>query len=698
MTPAKILIVEDERITAESVKCTLEDLGYEVCAIVATGADAIEKATQKRPDLVLMDIVLQGAMDGIEAADRIRTVLGIPVVYATAYADEPFLLRAKVTAPYGYIIKPFTARELHSNIEIALHKSRLDQQIARLNSVLDSIRRVNQLILREHDLDHLLQNTCSLLIEHRGYAFAWAILFDENGKVAHSAHAGFGPAGFQPMIEMLNSKRYPSCVRKTLACRRDELMKLQISDCPDCPLSKRYPCDQALAIRLEPSDRSHGIFYAGAPVKQPIDESECILFREVADDISVALRAIQAETERSETERALRHAQKMEAIGQLAAGVAHDFNNLLMAISGYTELSIEKLTPDHQAVNLLREIEVAVRHATGVTRGLLTFSGRSSVQKEPVNLQQLLQECVKLLHHLLPAIIELKVDAPPKPALMVHADPTQMQQVLFNLVINARDAMPSGGLLRITLSSAHQEKSEEMGMEKAGEKTVACISVSDTGTGMSPEVQARILEPFFTTKERGRGTGLGLAIIHGIVQEHGGRLEINSTLGAGSTFRIFLPLIESSAAPVEIRTMKDQHRGHGEYVLVAEDDWHVREIITTALRGYGYRVIQAGDGAELIDRYHENRSELRLLLLDVDMPRRSGLDCLAEIRASGDVIPAIVISGARDDSTEKLDPHTILMQKPFRLTELMRCAAQALARIPSRKESDDIHDQSRARG
>ncbi len=172
MNRARIMIVEDERITAESVKCTLEDLGYAVCAIVATGQEAVARAGETRPDLVLMDIVLQGAMDGIEAAEKIRAAYGIPIVYTTAYADKPFLRRACVTAPYGYILKPFTTRELHSNVEMALHKSQLDRRIARLNAVLETIRRVNQSVLREHARDRLLQRVCELLVEHGGYAFS----------------------------------------------------------------------------------------------------------------------------------------------------------------------------------------------------------------------------------------------------------------------------------------------------------------------------------------------------------------------------------------------------------------------------------------------------------------------------------------------------------------------------------------------
>ncbi len=679
MSTARIMIVEDERITAEAIKSTLEDLGYAVSGIVATGGEAVRKAADERPDLVLMDIVLSGSMDGIDAAEQIRSAYQIPIVYATAYADEPLLRRAKVTAPYGYIIKPFTTRELHSNIEIALHKSRLDRQIARLNSVLDSIRRVNQLVIREHARDHLLRGVCELLVKHRGYTFAWAVLFDEDGKLNCSAEAGLGKGPFQAMLDQLGRGDNPTCVRKALAQSNSVLISLRAVDCPDCPLRHRYPCDQALAARLGHGGRNPGVLFAGAPATLTIDDTERILFGEVAGDISVALHAINAEAERNRAEQALRHAQRMETIGQLAAGVAHDFNNMLMAIRGYSELARAELSADHKANERLNGIEAAVRQAIGVTRGLLTFSGRTASPKERVDVAALLHDVAGLLRHLMPATVKVDVVARSEPSLCVSADPTQLQQVIMNLAINARDAMPDGGRLRVALSAVCDSVAAGSRERDDVARHEAEIEVSDTGVGMSPEVQERIFEPFFTTKPQGSGTGLGLAIVRSIVENHDGRTEVQSAPGAGTTFRIYLPCAASEVASRSEPVVAGDSRGAGELLLLAEDDPYVRDIVATTLLQNGYTVLPVADGAAMWDSYLEHRAALRVLIVDVDLPHRSGLDCLRAIRARGDPVPAIIISAQVEVPRDALGAHDLLMRKPFPLVELSQAVADVLS-------------------
>jgi len=678
VTSSRIMIVEDERITAEAVKGTLEELGYVVCAIVATAPEAIARAGEERPDLVLMDIVLRGPMDGIEAAEQVRSAYGTPIVYATAYADESFLRRARVTAPYGYILKPFSTRELHSNIEMALHKSQLDRRIARQNAVLDTMRRVNQLVIREHTQDRLLQRVCELLVKHGGYSFAWVVVFDEAGKLLRTAQAGLGEAQFQPMVELLRRGEQPSCFAKARARAGGVLISLRSTDCPDCPLRGHYPDAQALTVQLGQGSRTPGLLSAGAPARVTIDEAESALFGELAGDISVALHAINAETERNEAEKALRQAQKLEAVGQLAVGVAHDFNNLLTAICGYADLAGQALPATHPSRDALRGIEVAVQQATGVSRGLLTFSGRSVSQKEVVILQRLVRDSSKLLHHLLPALIQLEVDAPAEPVLAVCADATQLHQVLMNLAVNARDAMPDGGQLRIAISAVPATGLPEVAPQGSAVERKACITVSDTGTGMTPEVLAHIFEPFFTTKPRGTGTGLGLAIIHRIVLDHGGRLEVQSTPGAGSTFRVYLPCVAPTADAQHGLPEWPKIAGQWEVVLLAEDDQYVRELIASALKTCQYAVVQVRDGAELWDRYQQLRGTLGLLIIDVDLPRRSGLDCLQAIRATRDRVPAIVITAQSEIADDALDPSDLLLRKPFTLSELLRIAAQVI--------------------
>jgi two-component system, cell cycle sensor histidine kinase and response regulator CckA len=374
----------------------------------------------------------------------------------------------------------------------------------------------------------------------------------------------------------------------------------------------------------------------------------------------------------------LRQAQKMEAVGQLAAGVAHDFNNLLTAICGYVALARQTLTPEHPASEALRGIESAAENAIGVTRGLLTFSGRTVARSEVVDLRAVLRDAARLLRHLLPASIALDIDARGETALWVRCDQAQLQQVLMNLAVNARDAMPNGGRLRV--SAAARKGGAGAAKPDAGESALpeARIEVSDTGIGMSPEVQARIFEPFFTTKPAGRGTGLGLAIIHSILEDHGGRIEVDSAPGAGSTFRLYLPGASAAAVARSSAAQERVPPGQGEMVLLAEDDQHVRAVIAQVLDERGLRVITAADGHECWKRYCEHEDAVRLLVLDVDLPGRSGLDCLAAIRARGGRVPALVITAQGMIAEGVLGPYDVLLRKPFPLSDLTRTAFQLI--------------------
>ena len=292
---------------------------------------------------------------------------------------------------------------------------------------------------------------------------------------------------------------------------------------------------------------------------------------------------------RKEAEAQLRQAQKLEAVGHLASGIAHDFNNLLTAISGYVALAKKTLRPDHPAVSSLESVEQVAEQAEGVTRALLTFSRKTAARKQPVELAAVVEKAAHLLKRILPAGIDLIVDTGFVSGVWVNADSVQLQQVLLNLAINARDAMPNGGRLQIRLALPR-----DGGIEPQAVRLI----VRDTGTGMSPETLARIFEPFFTTKPRGTGTGLGLAIVHGIVTDHGGTIEVESQVGRGTTFTVALPVARAQVRPSEPVEDREPCASHGEVVLVAEDHPYVRQIMTTGLRAAGYEVGQAEDGRD----------------------------------------------------------------------------------------------------
>lgn len=375
-----------------------------------------------------------------------------------------------------------------------------------------------------------------------------------------------------------------------------------------------------------------------------------------------------AEQERQELQSRLHHAQKMDTVGQLAAGIAHDFNNLIMVIMGHAAMLRQDLLPQNRPTEALAVIEQAAEQAQGVTRALLTFSRRLPVEKRVVDLRDVTRRAVRLLRRLLPASIELSVDLNPEVSLHVRADATQLQQIIMNLATNARDAMPNGGVLRIALDRQATDGHAE-----------ARLTVADTGCGIATSAQKQIFEPFFTTKERGQGTGLGLAIVHGIVADHDGRIELKSEAGAGSTFSVILPLVDEEPIATTHADLVHARSGRGETILLAEDNAFVRAMMVSVLKTLQYRVTAVEDGDTLLHTFREEPDAFQILILDIDLPRRAGPECLTEIRRQRPDLPAIVVSGAVYVAAEDaIDPGVPILRKPFHLAELAECIRDIL--------------------
>ncbi len=381
--------------------------------------------------------------------------------------------------------------------------------------------------------------------------------------------------------------------------------------------------------------------------------------------------------ERRELESQLRHAQKMEAIGQLAGGVAHDFNNLLAAIFGYNALARETLAANHPAMRSLDQVAVAAEQAAGVVRGLLTFSRKAPAEKMPLNLAEIVRRAGQLLRRLLPASIELVTDLDDSEPLLVNADSSQTLQVVLNLAINARDAMPDGGRLEIIARLARRPD------DAAAQRGLVELMVRDSGCGMPAEIRDRIFEPFFTTKPRGEGTGLGLSITHSIVKDHDGTIDVQSTPGQGTIFTVRLPAMKSRELRRASRTTARIPRGGGELVLLAEDDEHVRRILSSALSSLDYQVLPVADGAALRAAFARERNRIRLIVTDIDMPEGNGLHCLADIRAQGAQTPAIIVTASPDaDLERRLDAQTRLLRKPFEISALGLLAGHLIGGQP----------------
>jgi two-component system, cell cycle sensor histidine kinase and response regulator CckA len=402
----------------------------------------------------------------------------------------------------------------------------------------------------------------------------------------------------------------------------------------------------------------------------------------IARDISQRKRA---EADRASLEDQLRQAQKMEGIGQLAGGIAHDFNNLLTAIRGYATLALAEAGPDTEIRADLEQIEQAADRAAGLTRQLLAFARRTVLQPELVDLRAVVRNVEPMLTRLLGEDVTLVTFTPPSKGLVL-ADPSQIEQVIVNLAINARDAMPDGG--RLTIETADVELDEGF-VRQFPAATVgpnAMLAVTDTGTGMDEATMAHLYEPFFTTKGPGKGTGLGLATVYGIVRQSGGTVQATSAPGQGSTFKVYLPRVGSGkrpdgvlpAAPASVRA-----GGQTATILVVEDDNGVRGFVTRVLQHAGYRVISASGGPQAFELAREQA--IGLLLTDVVMPSMSGRDVALVLSESHPGLRVLYVSGHAEHAIVKhgvLEPDINFLAKPFTAESLL-AAVDAVLREPS---------------
>ncbi|HYH01000.1 MAG TPA: PAS domain S-box protein [Terriglobales bacterium] len=368
-------------------------------------------------------------------------------------------------------------------------------------------------------------------------------------------------------------------------------------------------------------------------------------------------------TRRTQLEEQLRHAQKMEAIGQLAGGIAHDFNNLLNVIVGYTALIQARAGNDLGLLEHAGQVMKAADRATALTRQLLVFSRKQVLQTQVLDLNKVVSDLTKMLPRVLGEDISLSVRLGAELG-SVKADPGQIEQVLMNLCINARDAMPNGGQLEIGTYDLTVD--EQIGIAAPGDYVV--VSVRDTGQGMTEDVRAHIFEPFFTTKQPGKGTGLGLATVYAIVRQSDGFIDVQSEPGQGSLFRVYLPRVQDGTPSGRASEGSSSHAGGSETILVVEDEASLRELIVHVLKRWGYTVLEAQDGAEAIGCAEKHGGPIDLLLTDVVMPGMRGWEVTERIQRIRPDVKVLYISGYADDlvpGRSRIDPEAAFLQKPF---------------------------------
>jgi PAS domain S-box-containing protein len=406
---------------------------------------------------------------------------------------------------------------------------------------------------------------------------------------------------------------------------------------------------------------------------------ECIVRNSTHEGEPARLTALRDVSQRRLLEDQLRQSQKMEAVGRLAGGVAHDFNNLLTVITSYSQLVMEDMGAADPRRADLTEVQKAATGAATLTRQLLAFSRQQVLEPKVIALDEVVAGAGKMLKRLIGEDIALVTVLAPD-LWAVKADPGQIEQVVMNLAVNARDAMPDGG--KLTIETANQELGTEYTEEHrlVPPGSYVLLSVSDTGTGMDEATKARLFEPFFTTKEKGKGTGLGLATVYGIVKQSGGFIWVYTELGQGTTFKVYLPRVDEAVAAPSAPASPQSLRGT-ETILLAEDAAPVRSVAREVLRRHGYRVLSAADGRTALELADTHTGTIDLLITDVIMPEMSGRQLADRLMERLAKLKVLFVSGYTDDAIVRhgiLEPGIAFLQKPFSPEALARKVREVL--------------------
>jgi signal transduction histidine kinase/DNA-binding NarL/FixJ family response regulator len=712
---AKILIVDDHADSRRYMKRLLDHRGHRLCE-ASDGAEALARAQAEAPDLVISDILMP-KMDGFEFVRQLRrrpALAPTPVVFTTAaYEVHQVTDLARACGVRHVLQKPVRPEvalkavrdaladeptvtppppvERFHEEHIAVLSSRCASQLDVLREQLDALLEHGVDLSWQHDPRRLLANFAGTACKVLNARHAVVTTLDRDGRTVRN----FFSAGLNQdaAAQLVASPWW----RQSLPALVQRARRHQLSGLAALP-GLAAPPVALLAVPILSLAHVYGWLYVfdknGTHEFSAEDERiAAILAAQVGRVYEHGKLHVQVQrqaedrrreaVERERLEDQLRQAQKMEAVGRLAGGIAHDFNNLLTVIAGYGDILRTHLAAEETARTYVDEITRAGDRAAALTRQLLAFSRRQVLRPESLDLSAVLPNVERLLRRLIGEDIDLLIL--PQPDLWaVRADPSQIEQVVMNLAVNARDAMPLGG--RLTIEAANVELDEEFAASHVGALpgSYVRLAVSDTGCGMDAATKARIFEPFFTTKDPGKGTGLGLAMVYGIVNQSGGHIDVYSEPGHGTTFQIYLPR-DTSVPVAASRTPLPPPRPGTETVLLAEDDDSIRGMAALALRGHGYTVLAAANGPEALRLAEEHAGPIALLVTDVIMRGMSGRQLAEALAVQRPGLRVLFMSGYTDDAILHhgvLEAGIPFLHKPFGPDALARAVRAVLDRPP----------------
>ena len=636
--PATILVVDDVTANRETLCALLDAPDYRLVE-AADGPAALQLAAAAPPDLVLLDVMMPG-MDGYEVCRRLRAdarLAEVPVIMVTALDDQASRLAGIKAGADDFVTKPFNRAELRARV----------RTVTRLNRYRRLLE--TQAALRASEARFLQ------LAEHSDEVFRFATLDPERITfVSPSVEKIWGwPAArfyedarlWERAIHPGDQPRVHAAYEAVLAGQAAQFTEEYRVVRPDGAL--RWVLDSGTPIR----DAGGTIVSVGG----------------VARDT----------TEHKIAEEQMLRTQRLENIGMLAAGIAHDFNNALAPII-LAGPFLRRHVSDPDALRFLGIVEKCAERGVGLVRQLLSFARGAIGKRQLLQARHVLREVGELAEVTFPKSIRVEMQLPGE-LWPIQANVTQIHQVFLNLCINARDAMPQGGELTLTAANRTLDAAGAAGIPDARPGDFLTVEVRDTGTGIPPEVLARIWEPFYTTKGEGQGTGLGLSTVRSILHQHDGFVTVQTHVGHGTAFMVYLPSAEGAAGGETRPHAAQPARGEAELILVVDDEEPVRLMAAQILSSYGYRAITAGDGAEAIAAFVSRATEVRLVLTDLDMPMLGGQALATALRRIRPGLPIVAMSGT--DSPEGGAPNefaSALLAKPFQAETLLSVVRQIL--------------------